>query len=43
MRDDPSLARSLRIIDALGPSTIQPVAVSKTGPAPAARRDTARS
>jgi phosphonate transport system substrate-binding protein len=29
MRDDPSLARSLRIIDALGPSTIQPVAVSK--------------
>ena len=32
MRDDPSLARSLRIIDALGPSTIQPVAVSKRVP-----------
>jgi len=29
LRDDPSLAHSLRIIDALGPSTIQPVAVSK--------------
>jgi phosphonate transport system substrate-binding protein len=29
LRDDPSLARSLRVIDALGPSTIQPVAVSK--------------
>jgi phosphonate transport system substrate-binding protein len=28
LRDDPSLARSLRIIDALGPSTIQPVGVS---------------
>ena len=28
MRDDPSLAHSLRIIDALGPSTIQPVATS---------------
>jgi phosphonate transport system substrate-binding protein len=32
MRDDPSLSRSLRIIDALGPSTIQPVAVSKRVP-----------
>ncbi len=29
LRDDPSLAASLRVIDALGPSTIQPVAVSK--------------
>lgn len=29
LRDDASLARSLRIVDALGPSTIQPVAVSK--------------
>ena len=33
MRDDVSLARSLRVIDALGPSTIQPVAVSKRVPA----------
>jgi phosphonate transport system substrate-binding protein len=32
MRDDPSLSRSLRIIDALGPSTIQPVAVSRRVP-----------
>jgi phosphonate transport system substrate-binding protein len=32
LRDDRSLARSLRIIDALGPSTIQPVAVSKRVP-----------
>lgn len=32
MRDDPSLARSLRVIEALGPSTIQPVAVSKRVP-----------
>jgi len=32
MRDDPSLAHSLRIIDALGPSTIQPVALSKRVP-----------
>jgi phosphonate transport system substrate-binding protein len=32
LRDDPSLAHSLRIIDALGPSTIQPVAVSKRVP-----------
>ena len=28
MRDDPQLKKSLRIIDALGPSTIQPIAVS---------------
>jgi phosphonate transport system substrate-binding protein len=32
MRGDPSLARSLRVIDSLGPSTIQPVAVSKRVP-----------
>lgn len=32
LRDDPSLARSLRVVDALGPSTIQPVAVSKRVP-----------
>jgi phosphonate transport system substrate-binding protein len=32
-RDDASLARSLRVIDALGPSTIQPVAASKRVPA----------
>ncbi|HJW75718.1 MAG TPA: PhnD/SsuA/transferrin family substrate-binding protein [Thermoleophilia bacterium] len=32
LRDDPSLARSLRVIDSLGPSTIQPVAVSKRVP-----------
>ncbi len=32
LRDDPSLAGSLRVIDALGPSTIQPVAVSKRVP-----------
>ena len=32
LRADPSLARSLRIVDALGPSTIQPVAVSKRVP-----------
>ena len=38
LRDDPSLARSLRIIDALGPSTIQPVAVSKRVP-PEQRRE----
>ena len=38
MRDDPSLARSLRIIDSLGPSTIQPVAVSKRVP-PEQRRE----
>ena len=33
MRDDPGLARSLRVVDALGPSTIQPVAVSRRVPA----------
>jgi phosphonate transport system substrate-binding protein len=32
LRDDPSLRASLRVIDALGPSTIQPVAVSKRVP-----------
>ncbi|MDQ4005139.1 MAG: PhnD/SsuA/transferrin family substrate-binding protein [Actinomycetota bacterium] len=32
MRDDPALGDSLRIVDALGPSTIQPVAVSKRVP-----------
>lgn len=29
MRNDPSLEKSIKIIDTLGPSTIQPVAVSK--------------
>jgi hypothetical protein len=29
MRDDPDLPRTLRVIEALGPSTVQPVAVSK--------------
>jgi phosphonate transport system substrate-binding protein len=29
LRDDPALSDSLKVIDALGPSTIQPVAVSK--------------
>ncbi len=29
MRDDPKLSDSVRVIDSLGPSTIQPVAVSK--------------
>jgi phosphonate transport system substrate-binding protein len=38
LRDDPSLARSLRIIDSLGPSTIQPVAVSKRVPLELRRR-----
>ena len=38
LRDDSSLARSLRIIDALGPSTIQPVAVSKRVPLDLRRR-----
>jgi phosphonate transport system substrate-binding protein len=33
VRDDPALRESLRVIDALGPSTIQPVAVSKRVPA----------
>jgi phosphonate transport system substrate-binding protein len=32
MRDDPSLAADLRIIDALGPSTIQPVVAARTLP-----------
>ncbi len=32
LRDDPTLARSLRVIDSLGPSTIQPVAVSQRVP-----------
>ena len=32
MRDDPALRESLRVIDALGPSTIQPIAVSKRVP-----------
>jgi phosphonate transport system substrate-binding protein len=32
LREDPALARSLRIIDALGPSTVQPVAVSRRVP-----------
>jgi phosphonate transport system substrate-binding protein len=32
MRDDPDLAAALRVIDSLGPSTIQPVAVSKRVP-----------
>jgi phosphonate transport system substrate-binding protein len=38
LRDDPSLRTSLRVIDALGPSTIQPVAVSKRVP-PRLRED----
>ncbi|MDH4113617.1 MAG: PhnD/SsuA/transferrin family substrate-binding protein [Actinomycetota bacterium] len=32
MRDDPDLAERLRIVEALGPSTIQPVAVSRRVP-----------
>jgi phosphonate transport system substrate-binding protein len=32
LRDDPSLRAALRVIDSLGPSTIQPVAVSKRVP-----------
>ncbi len=32
MRDEPSLGEALRVIDALGPSTIQPVAVSRRVP-----------
>jgi phosphonate transport system substrate-binding protein len=28
-RDDPSLAERIRVIDALGPSTIQPIAISR--------------
>jgi phosphonate transport system substrate-binding protein len=34
LRDDPSLRAALRVIDSLGPSTIQPVAVSKRVPEP---------
>ncbi|HEX2025855.1 MAG TPA: PhnD/SsuA/transferrin family substrate-binding protein [Actinomycetota bacterium] len=33
MRDDPPLRSALRVVDSLGPSTIQPVAVSKRVPA----------
>jgi phosphonate transport system substrate-binding protein len=33
LRDDPGLAAALRVVDALGPSTIQPVAVSRRVPA----------
>ena len=29
LRDDPSLAERIKVIDALGPSTIQPIAVSR--------------
>lgn len=32
IRDDPTLRETLRIVDALGPSTIQPVAVSRRVP-----------
>jgi hypothetical protein len=32
LRDDPSLGDAVRVIDALGPSTIQPVAVSIGSP-----------
>lgn len=32
LRDDPDLAEKLRIVEALGPSTIQPVAVSRRVP-----------
>jgi len=32
MRDDRNLRESLRIVDAFGPSTIQPIAVSKRVP-----------
>ena len=38
LRDDPSLARSIRIIDSLGPSTIQPIAVSQRVPLELRRR-----
>jgi phosphonate transport system substrate-binding protein len=34
MRDDTGLAARLRVVDALGPSTIQPVAVSRRVPVP---------
>lgn len=33
LRDDPALREALRVVEALGPSTIQPVAVSKRVPA----------
>jgi phosphonate transport system substrate-binding protein len=33
LRDDPELRNTLKVIDSLGPSTIQPVAVSKRVPA----------
>ena len=33
LRDDPQLAAKLRVVEALGPSTIQPVAVSRRVPA----------
>ena len=42
LRDDPSLAQSLRVVDSLGPSTIQPVAVSKRRAGRAAPGDPAR-
>jgi phosphonate transport system substrate-binding protein len=42
MRRDPSLGESLRIIESLGPSTIQPVAVSKRVPLDL-RRETVRA
>jgi len=38
MRDDPSLAEELRVVETLGPSTIQPVVASTGLPAPL-RRD----
>src|SRR4051812_41308025 len=38
MRDDPSLSEDLRVIDTLGPSTIQPVVASTALPTPL-RRD----
>ena len=41
LRDDPELGRALRIIDALGPSTIQPVTVSRRIP-PESRREIQR-
>jgi phosphonate transport system substrate-binding protein len=42
MRRDPSLAEKLRVIESLGPSTIQPVAVSKRVPLDL-RRETQRA
>src|SRR4051794_17355553 len=38
MRDDPALTRELRIVETLGPSTIQPIVASMALPAPL-RRD----